>query len=261
MPIVYGLGNENGAGHTEDSNGNIQVDFVWGNFPLQPNDQRDDNLDYTLDNHSIARDGWSNYPQYIPNYDGLVQFSGNEDSALLNDDTQNDGDPDPELEVVIPNFVRMTRDAASDLADGSGLQLYDFSHVLTASYVESTGKTVRVTAYDTDYGTWSNAANAALNGLQVGDELNLVELTDDADPAVNLELGVVKVTKVNNDGSDSWFEFKSATELNLDTAAGGNIYAGPNLVNIITVQRPNETAPGDIANLGRNVNVRFFSVD
>lgn len=222
---------------TRDDAGNVQVDFVWGNLPMQPDEDRSTPLNPALDNHIIATTGYANFPQYIPNYAG-------------------DGDTD--FEVVVPNFVRLSLSAADDLANANNLNLYTFNHTLTASYIESTGKTVRVTAYDTAYGTWSNASGAALNGLIAGDELDLSQLTDDADPAVNLGLGVVKVTKVNNDGGDSWFEFKSDTALNLDQVALGTIYAGPNLVNVVTVQRPNQTAPGDIVDEGRNVNVRYF---
>ena len=43
----------NQDGHLLDTAGNVAVDFVWGNFPLQPNDIRRDNggtnLNYTLD--------------------------------------------------------------------------------------------------------------------------------------------------------------------------------------------------------------------
>jgi hypothetical protein len=64
----------NQDGHLLDSNGNVAIDFVWGNFPLQPNDVRRDNggtnLDYTKDNHVIAETAYNGYPQYTPNDDG-----------------------------------------------------------------------------------------------------------------------------------------------------------------------------------------------
>jgi hypothetical protein len=64
----------NQNGKLLDTAGNIAVDFVWGNFPLQPNDIRRDNggtnLDYTLDSHNIAEDGWNGYPLYTPNTTG-----------------------------------------------------------------------------------------------------------------------------------------------------------------------------------------------
>ena len=219
-----------------------------------------DTLDDTLDNHSIATTGYSNYPSFIPNYDGLVQYSGNIDSALLNDDNQNDGSKDSGLEVVVPDFVRLTLDAANDLADKNSLSLNTIAHHLTVSYVESTGKTVRVTAYDTDYGTWGNQSDAALIGLRTGDELYFTNLEIDTDP---VDFGTIKVTNVNNDGDNSWFEFKLATApvTAYDAAATGDVWAGPNLVEIVTVQRPNVTAPGDIVNVDRWVNVRYFSLD
>ena len=56
---------------TRDDAGNVQVDFVWGNFPLQPDADRGENtLDPTLDNHSIATTGYANFPQFLPNYAG-----------------------------------------------------------------------------------------------------------------------------------------------------------------------------------------------
>lgn len=64
--------NENG--NLVDDAGNVAVDFVWGNFPMQPNDVREENngalLAPTLDNHSIAYEGWNGYPLYTPNTAG-----------------------------------------------------------------------------------------------------------------------------------------------------------------------------------------------
>jgi hypothetical protein len=64
--------NENG--NLVDSSGNVAVDFVWGNIPLQPNDERLENgganLDPTLDNHEIAYQNWNGYPLYTPNTAG-----------------------------------------------------------------------------------------------------------------------------------------------------------------------------------------------
>jgi hypothetical protein len=72
-------------GHLVDDKGNVVVDFVWGNFPLQPNDARNVTpvnsgntypsglLNYALDNHVIAESGWNGYPLYTPNTTGEVQ--------------------------------------------------------------------------------------------------------------------------------------------------------------------------------------------
>lgn len=41
----------------------IRIDFAWGNIPIQPNDDRGENtLDYNLDSHNIAIDGYAGYP-------------------------------------------------------------------------------------------------------------------------------------------------------------------------------------------------------
>ena len=64
--------NENG--NLLDDAGNVAIDFVWGNFPLSPNDERLENgganLDPTLDNHEIAYQNWNGYPLYTPNTAG-----------------------------------------------------------------------------------------------------------------------------------------------------------------------------------------------
>jgi len=58
--------NENG--NLLDSAGNVAVDFVWGNFPLQPNDVRLESggslLVANLDGHAIAYENWNGYPLY-----------------------------------------------------------------------------------------------------------------------------------------------------------------------------------------------------
>lgn len=41
----------------------VKIDFAWGNLPIQPNDDREEELVYELDSHNIAIDGWAGYPQ------------------------------------------------------------------------------------------------------------------------------------------------------------------------------------------------------
>jgi hypothetical protein len=110
----------NQNGHLLDSAGNVAVDFVWGNFPLQPNDVRRDNggtnLDYTLDNHVIAETGYNGYPQYTPNDDG----------AYTNGTAY----------AIVPNVLgQATADAVDTLTD-SGFT------ITTASAATNTAKTV-----------------------------------------------------------------------------------------------------------------------
>lgn len=62
----------NNNGNLVDDKGNVVVDFVWGNLPLQPNDDRVEPnlLDWSLDNHIIADSGWGGYPLFVPNSTG-----------------------------------------------------------------------------------------------------------------------------------------------------------------------------------------------
>ena len=57
-----------------DTGGNVAVDFVWGNFPMQPNDQRGGtNLTPTLDSHNIVTAAWNSFPAFTsPNTTGTL---------------------------------------------------------------------------------------------------------------------------------------------------------------------------------------------
>jgi hypothetical protein len=65
------------SGKPLDSAGNNQIDFAWGNFPMQPNDVRTLNTDTNVaqdgtskrllkgkDGHDIAYSGWGGYPAF-----------------------------------------------------------------------------------------------------------------------------------------------------------------------------------------------------
>lgn len=44
---------------------NVQIDFAWGNIPMQPNDDRGmAQLDPELDSHIIATSGYQNFPAF-----------------------------------------------------------------------------------------------------------------------------------------------------------------------------------------------------
>jgi hypothetical protein len=93
--------NENG--NLVDDAGNVAVDFVWGNFPLQPNDVREENggelLDADLDNHSIAYEGWNGYPLYTPNTEG-AEGAGY---------------------IVVPSVIGLTTAVATNVLEDDGL--------------------------------------------------------------------------------------------------------------------------------------------
>jgi len=93
--------NENG--NLLDTAGNVAVDFVWGNFPLQPNDVREENggelLDPDLDNHVIAYEGWNGYPLYTPGEEG-AEGAGY---------------------IVVPSVIGSTTAVATNVLEDAGL--------------------------------------------------------------------------------------------------------------------------------------------
>ena len=78
----------NNNGNLLDDAGNVVVDFVWGNMPMQPNDARPnttaERLDPALDNHIIALSGWGGYPLFTSNSTG-EDVAGTTDYVLVPD--------------------------------------------------------------------------------------------------------------------------------------------------------------------------------
>lgn len=52
-----------------DSGGNVFIDYVWGNVPMQPNDDRGEyTLNPELDNHIIAVSGYQGFPEFAQGF-------------------------------------------------------------------------------------------------------------------------------------------------------------------------------------------------
>jgi len=93
----------NNNGNLVDDKGNVVVDFVWGNLPLQPNDDRVEPnlLNYTLDNHIIAEANYGGYPLFVANSRGS--------------DTSTSVDY-----VTVPNILGKTTSLAIDALEDAG---------------------------------------------------------------------------------------------------------------------------------------------
>jgi hypothetical protein len=155
--------NENG--NLLDTAGNVAVDFVWGNFPLQPNDVREENggelLDADLDNHSIAYEGWNGYPLYTPN------TAGAEGAGY----------------IVVPSVIGETTAVATNVLEDAGLVVTAATAATNAAKVvtdiartEGETDTVYTTSAAHGYSagqkvTVSNTGTAALNGVKVIDSV------------------------------------------------------------------------------------------
>jgi hypothetical protein len=133
--------NENG--NLLDTAGNVAVDFVWGNFPLQPNDVREENggdlLDPDLDNHVIAYEGWNGYPLY--SRPGLAGLEG-------------------AGYIVVPSVIGLTTAVATNVLEDDGLV------VTVGSAAAQTAKVV--TAVSRTAGSTTVSVSAVGHAFPVG---------------------------------------------------------------------------------------------
>lgn len=125
--------NENG--NLLDDGGNVVIDHVWGNLPMQPNDVREENggglLDPVLDNHNIAYEGWNGYPLYDPNT----------------------GSPEGAGFIVVPSVLGLLTADATDVLEDRGL-------VVTAG-TAATNAAISITAVERTGGSTTATVTAA----------------------------------------------------------------------------------------------------
>jgi len=197
-----------------DSSGQQAVDFVWGNFPMQPNDDRAaavtpaniggstgdyswsattrvaaDRLDAALDNHANAEAGWSGYPNYTPGAGNFIVTEASGNGTTVTYRSQN-------------------RLAVGDVVNITGLT--------AAAYNLSSATVASVDALDF---TVTNAANAGLITGQYGKVQSTTALT----AADGAGIGYINVPSVLGDTTAvALDELKDAgyETANITTAAG-----------------------------------------
>jgi len=139
----------NNAGNLIDSSGNVAVDYVWGNFPAQPNDERADGtptitatanaaqnkqwtsystiasarLNPTLGNHADIETEWSGFPSYTENSVG--KKSGGV------------------YYISVPNVLGLTTALALDALKDAG---YEAGNITTASAATNAVSTITAVA-------------------------------------------------------------------------------------------------------------------
>jgi len=176
----------NNNGNLLDSSGEVAIDFVWGNLPMQPNDVRPDSagatytvdsyvrtagrLDPALDNHIIALSGWGGYPLFVEN-------SAGEDVA---------GDTDY---VLVPSVLGLTTALATDAMKDASLvpttataatnaagSITDIDRTAGSTTVELTGTgftaaypvgtKITVASTGSVDGTWTVTGNTSTNKIR-----------------------------------------------------------------------------------------------
>jgi hypothetical protein len=216
----------NNNGNLLDSAGEVAIDFVWGNFPIQPNDARPDTtagrLDPEADNHIIALSGWGGYPQFTAN-------SAGEDVA-----------GDAVDYVLVPSVLGLTTALAQDA-------MKDASLVVTTANAAANART-DITRFDATSATVANIyATSANTNYPVGTKVTLVAGTPAGANPVNLPayaIGTFTVTAVASNQitvSGSGFTVANTTGINATATLGGT--AGTIRVQSIAAGA-NNTAPG-----------------
>jgi hypothetical protein len=160
----------NNNGNLLDSSGEVAIDFVWGNFPIQPNDVRPDavgatytvdsyvrtagRLDPALDNHIIALSGWGGYPLFVAN-------SAGEDVA------------GPTDYVLVPNVLGLTTALATDAMKDASLTVTTATSSANASGFKATINNVAIASGTATFTTTAahgftgnpNAQTVTISGL------------------------------------------------------------------------------------------------
>ena len=174
----------NNNGNLLDTAGEVAIDFVWGNFPIQPNDARPDaasatlsesvttrvagRLAPTLNDHINALSGWNGYPQYTPNTAG-------EDVA---------GSVDY---ILVPSVIGLTTALATDAMKDATLV------PTTAAAASNVGKTV--TAASRTAGSAVITVTAGSHGFAVGNKVTISDVS--GGDGVNGVWTVLAVTNAN----------------------------------------------------------------
>ena len=169
----------NNNGNLLDTAGNVFVDFAWGNFPMQPNDERTTSADYTtapstavVAANASENNGWSGYTVYPSSrlnptlsnhnvaeaaYAGFPAFASG-DGAYISGVAY----------INVPNVIGLTTANAIDVLRDAG---YETANITTSSAVTPAISNVALT---------SNVATITANahGYAVGQSVVIAGLTN-----------------------------------------------------------------------------------
>ena len=186
----------NNNGNLLDTSGNVFVDFVWGNFAPQPNDERADGtptattaydasqnkqwttkttiasarLNPTLGNHADFEAEWSGYPSFTAN------SAGKKSGGVYY--------------ISVPNVLGLTTALALDALKDAG---YEAANITTASAASNVGKTI--TAAARTAGSAVISLTCASHGFVAGNKVTVSDVS--GGDGVNGVWTVLAVTSAN----------------------------------------------------------------
>ena len=183
----------NNDGNLLDTSGNVAVDYVWGNLPKQPNDERADgtptitttvggsqNVSWThyskidsarlnpaLGDHSDIETDWSGFPSFVENSAG-EKLSG-------------------VAYIAVPSVLGLTTALALDALKDSG---YEAANITTATAATNAAKTVTAAARSAGSNLLVFTASGAGAAYGVGTKVTVSAFTGD-DAVLNATYTVV----------------------------------------------------------------------
>ncbi|CAB4122259.1 hypothetical protein UFOVP27_134 [uncultured Caudovirales phage] len=209
----------NNNGNLVDSSGNVAVDFAWGNFPIQPNDDRTDGTPVVVvANNATGNKSWSGYSVYPS-----ARLNPAYDSHAI---AESDWGGHPGYTASTGNFIVTA-------ASGNGTTV-----TYTSQNNLSAGDTVNVTGLTTSAFNLSSATVATANALSF-------TVTNSAGSGVSItgQYGKVESTTAGVSGSGiAYIHVPSVlgqtTAIALDTLQD----SGYELANITTATAATNTA-------------------
>ena len=248
VAIAAQAGGTNNDGHATDSAGNLVVDYVWGNYPLQPNDERRASVSNTggstydaqwsattqvasvnlaygdvavtvgnnptrtvnMDNHVRAESGWAAYPSFANTHSAVYTI------------TQASGDGTTQTYTSPNNFLKAgdTVNITGTGLDGTNLTVatanrYTFTVTAsgTGSYINISGKVRYADEVTANDGAYVSGTDYVVVPSVLG------FLTASAQDALNdAELVVTTASAASNSA-------KSITRINVTTTSAATVYA------------------------------------
>jgi hypothetical protein len=202
----------NNNGNLLDTAGEVAIDFVWGNMPMQPNDARPNTtagrLDPALAEHITALSGWGGYPQFTAN-------SAGEDVAGATN------------YVLVPSVLGLTTAEATDAMKDASLVPTTASAATNAAGV--------VTAASRTAGSGVTTITDSSHGFVTGNKVTLSSV----DATVN---GTYTVTRL----TDNTFTVTTTatTALALTGLTGAVVAVAGTIKSQSIAAGANNTAPG-----------------
>ena len=189
----------NNNGNLLDTAGNVYVDFAWGNFPMQPNDERTSTADYTTAPSTVVSAanatgnyGWSGYTVYPSSrLNPTLSFHDMAEAkyAGFPDLTTGDGAYISGVAYIsVPNVLGLTTALAIDALRDAG---YETGNITTASAAANAAGVV--TAAARTAGSTTITLTDSSHGFVAGNQVTI----SSTDSTVNGTYTVVSAPTAN----------------------------------------------------------------